>query len=63
VASKRRRQRWEVPVRGGYVICNDLHAIPHSGFEQRPRISPPLSRLDAAEHRALAERLVETLEL
>lgn len=63
VASKRRRERWEVPVRGGYVICNDLHAIPYVGFEPRPRISPPLSRLNAAEHGALAERLVETLEL
>jgi mRNA-degrading endonuclease toxin of MazEF toxin-antitoxin module len=63
VASKRRRERWEVPVRGGYVICNDLHAIPHSGFEQRPRISPPFARLNQSEQRALAERLVETLEL
>lgn len=63
VASKRRRQRWEVPVRGSYVICNDLHAIPYSGFEPRPRKSPPFSRLNQAEQRALAERLVETLEL
>jgi mRNA-degrading endonuclease toxin of MazEF toxin-antitoxin module len=61
--AKGRRQRWEVHVRGSYVICNDLHAIAHSGFEPRPRRSPPLPRLNAAEHRALAERLVKTLEL
>lgn len=63
VQSKSRRRRWEVPVRGGYVICNDLHAIAHSGFEPRPRQAPPLSRLDGSELRALADRLVATLKL
>lgn len=63
VGPKRSRTRWEAPVRGGYVISCDLHAIPHAGFEQRPRIAPPLARLDGTERRALAERLVQTLEL
>ena len=63
VGPKRGRTRWEVPVRGGYVICTDLHAIPYSSFEQRPRISPPLSQLNRAERQELAKRLAETLEL
>ena len=57
------RKRWEVPLRAGYASPGDLFAIPHSAFEPRPPLSPPFARLTGDEMRALAERLVETLEL
>jgi len=61
--SKHRRARWEIPVRGGFAIATDLHLIPHSGFDQRPTISPPFPRLNQSEMRELAERLITTLGL
>ena len=57
------RQRWEVPLRQGYAIAGDLHLIPHGSFELGPALSPPFARLSGDELRALARRLVETLEL
>lgn len=57
------RKRLEVPLRAGYAIPGDLFAIPHSAFEPSPPLSPPFARLTRDELRALAERLVETLEL
>lgn len=61
--SKQRRWRWEIPVRGGCAIANDLHLIPYSGFDERPSNSPPFQRLNQTEMRELAERLISTLEL
>ncbi|MCY7303853.1 MAG: hypothetical protein LH654_12635 [Thermoleophilia bacterium] len=61
--SKQRRSRWEIPVRGGCAIANDLHLIPYSGFDERPSNPPPFPRLNQTEMRELAERLISTLEL
>lgn len=57
------RGRWEVPLRDGNAISNDVHLVSYSGFDQKPRAKPPLGRLNAGEMKALAERLVQTLQL
>ena len=57
------RQRWEVEVAGGWVVCADLYSLPYSDMEQSPPAANYPTSLSLQESRDLATRQKYTLSL
>ena len=58
---KRWRERWQIPISGGYAITGDLEPFRYTELDNRSR--PKLHKLNSDDMHALANGIALTLEL